>query len=713
MTSWFTARHWRGFAAAAAALVLVVATGHWAEQRELQTQMEALRQAAAAHALGLRGLVEKHDFLPHAAARHPGVHALLRAPRDAALQARVNDYFADLQATTGAAALYLVDRDGLTLSASNWNTPSSFVGQYYRQRAYFEDAVQGRRGFFYGLGLTTGQSGLFIAEPVRVEGAILGVVVVKISLEALQATWMRVADPVLLRDSRGIVFLSGEPAWLFHSVRPVSALDARWIAEHEQYADRARFDLLPWTVEARHDASAFVLRTVVQGRRRNLLALDTPLPELGWTLTNTTDMKEVQQARRAARTLTALALALLLLGVLYWRLREKRFVEQRAARLELERRVEERTRDLQEAHAFRKAMEDSLLVGMRARDPDGKIIYVNPAFCAMVGYSAEDLLGCRPPYPYWHPDDLDKQARESDDALQGRAAPHGFESRLRHKDGHDVITMVYSAPLVDAQGVHQGTMSSVVDITAQKQAQARQRDQELRLQRSARLASVGEMASTLAHELNQPLMALSNFAVAARALAAHGSPDMLGNALDEIVGQSKRASEIVKRVRAFINPQRGQYESLAMESVILHAETLLKPELQRQGVGLDVRVDPALDDAGVLVRGDRVLLEQVLVNLIQNAMQAVQDQPPHRRCIALSCRATRQGLCTSVADQGPGIPPAQLEQVFAPFFTTKPDGLGLGLNICRTIVEAHGGVITVENGADGGAIFSFTLPTVP
>jgi PAS domain S-box-containing protein len=705
-------RHWRRLIAAAGALILIAVSGNLAEQHELQSKTDALRQAAEANALGLRGLVEKHNFLPHAAARHPDVQNLLRAPRDAALQARVNDYFADLQATTGAAALYLIDRTGLTLAASNWNLPSSFVGQSYRQRPYFEDAIQGRRGFFYGLGLTPGQSGLFIAEPVRVQGDILGVAVVKISLEPLQATWMRGADPVVLRDSRGIVFLSTVPDWLFHGIRPVSALDARWVAEHGQYGSRQRFDPLPWRLEAQRGTPGFVLRTAVQERRMKLLALDTPLPELGWTLTVTTDMKEVTQARQAALALSALAVALLLLGVLYWRLREKRFLEQRSARLELERRVEERTRDLEEAHAFRKAMEDSLLVGMRARDPEGKIIYVNPALCAMVGYRAEELLGRRPPYPYWHPDDLEKQARESDDALQGRATPHGFESRLRHRDGHDVITMVYTAPLVDAQGLRRGWMSSVVDITAQKQAEARQRDQELRLQRSARLASVGEMASTLAHELNQPLMALSNFAVAAQALAAQGSSEMLPGALEEIVEQSKRASEIVKRVRAFINPQRAHYEILTMESVITHAETLLKPELQRDGVTLKL----LLAGAGAPVRGDRVLLEQVLVNLIHNALHAMQDQSlpsPQRRSIELSTRRVEQGLRITVADHGPGIPADQLEQVFAPFFTTKADGLGLGLNICRTIVEAHGGFMTVENPLGGGAAFSFTLPTVP
>jgi C4-dicarboxylate-specific signal transduction histidine kinase len=251
-------------------------------------------------------------------------------------------------------------------------------------------------------------------------------------------------------------------------------------------------------------------------------------------------------------------------------------------------------------------------------------------------------------------------------------------------------------------------MRSVVDITAQKQAEARQRDQEVRLQRSARLASVGEMASTLAHELNQPLMALSNFAVAARALAAQAAPaEMLAGALDEIVEQSQRASEIVKRVRAFINPKRGHYENLAIEGVVAHAAALLGPELQQAGVNLQL----TLGDGGALVRGDRVLLEQVLVNLIHNAMHALQDRPRGR--IDVASRRTDQGVCVTVGDDGPGIPPEQFDQIFAPFFTTRPDGLGLGLNICRTIVEAHGGFMTVDNPPSGGAAFSFTLPVAP
>ena len=708
MGAWLNRRRVFYFFAAIGAIMLIVASGRWAERLELEVKTNALRQAAAAQALGLRGLVEKHDFLPHAAARHPDVRDLLRVPEDSILRGKVNDYFADMQRTTGASALYLIDDAGLTIATSNWNLPSSFLGHSYHQRPYFEDAMRGKRGIFYGLGMTTGQSGLFIAEPVTSAGKILGVVVVKISLEPLQSTWIASSDPVMLRDRHGIVFLSSIPEWLFHSKSAVSAANVRWIAEHVQYGNRNRFDVLPWRVEASRDMDSFVLRTMLKGQSARLLAVDTPLPELGWTLTVTSSMKEVIQAREAAVMLTALIVTLVFVGTLYWRLRENRFAEQQSARVELERRVEERTRDLQKVHAFQKAMENSLLVGMRARDPEGKIIYVNPSLCAMTGYSTEELLGCRPPYPYWHPDDLEKQARESAAALQGQATPHGFESRIRHKDGHDVITMVYTAPLVDAQGLHCGWMSSVVDITEQKQAEAREREQDLRLQRSARLASIGEIASTLAHELNQPLMALSNFAIAARALAAQGSSDMLADALNEIVGQSTRASEIVKRVRTFINPQRALYEKVSILAIISHAETLLKPELQRNGAYLSI----SPSDSGALVRGDQVLLEQVIVNLIHNAVQAICHLPTQYRCIELAVEHTGQAVRLTVSDQGPGIPIERLDQVFTPFYTSKPNGLGLGLSICRTIVEAHGGTITAENSPGRGTAFSVTLPTV-
>ena len=691
---------------------LIGLSSEWAARRELQHRTEALHQAVQVYTLGLRGMAEKYDYLPYAAARYPDIQALLMHPRDPALQARANRIFEELQGRTDSAALYVIDAQGTAVASSNWNTGESFVGQSYLQRPYFEFAMQGRRSAFYGVGMTTGRPGLFIAEPVRRQGRVIGAVAVKVSLDEVARAWAQASDPVLLLDARGIVFLSSVDDWLYRSSRPLSPPDLRWIAEHHQYGERQDYPALPWVLERQADRAEYRLSSRLEGRQRHWLALDATLPELGWTLTVTTDLAEVAQARQLTLVLATLVSAVLLFGALYWKQRERRFAEQRQARLELEQRVQERTQDLQKAHAFQKAMEDSLAVGVRARDLEGRIIYVNPALCEMLGYRAEELLGSTQPYPYWHPDDLERHRRESEATQQGKPMPQGFESRVRHRDGHDVITRVYTAPLIDAEGRQQGWMSSVVDITAQKQAEARQREQALQLQRSARLASLGEMASTLAHELNQPLMALSNFALAARALAAQatvpaaGGGALLISALDDIVAQSHRAGEIVKRIRGFIRPQRSHRESCQLPQLFEPVLGLLQAELQAQQARIDLQLPPDLPP----VRADRVLLEQVLINLLQNALQITQDLPLARRGVEVRAHRLDQAVQIDIRDHGPGIPETLQEQVFAPFFSTKPDGLGLGLSICRTLVEAHGGRLWAHPHPEGGAVFSFTLP---
>lgn len=692
-------------------LVLIALAGRWAEQRELQSKTSALQQSALANTLGLIGIAERHGFLPFVAARHPDIAALLRQPDNAAMQGQVNRYLTALKQRTDAAALYVMSRDGLTLAASNWDTPDSFVGQNYRQRPYFFEAMQGQRSYFYGVGLTTGAPGFFIAEPVSVQEQVVGVIVVKVSLAAVEQSWRQSPDPIVLMDSRHIVFLSSEPQWLYHSLQTLSAADLGYLRLHGQYGKDRAHPLLPWQLNRLPNATTYQITSTLNGNPRELLALETPVPGLGWSVTVTSDLRSITQARQEALALASLTAVVLLLAALYWRLREQRFAEQRQARQELEHRVQERTRQLEDAQAFRKAMEDALAVGMQARDPQGRIVYVNRAFCAMVGYSAEELLECLPPYPYCHPDERDNAMPPEPQALTDAdaAVPHGTETRLRHHDGHDVQALIYTAPLINAAGRNQGSMSSIVDITAQKNVENRQRAQERQLQRSARLASLGEMASTLAHELNQPLMAVSNFALAARTIASQAQMGMLVTALDDIVEQSARASDIVKRVRGVINPRHGSYEPCDVTTVVEHALTLLKHELAQHKVNVSTALGVNLPP----VRVNRVLLEQVLVNLLQNAMQALEESGNSVRQITVQADVVERGIEVQVSDNGPGIAPDHLDQVFMPFFSTRAEGLGLGLAICRTIIEAHGGHLRADASAAGGAQFTFSLPLNP
>jgi two-component system sensor histidine kinase DctS len=245
----------------------------------------------------------------------------------------------------------------------------------------------------------------------------------------------------------------------------------------------------------------------------------------------------------------------------------------------------------------------------------------------------------------------------------------------------------------------------VVDITAQKSAEQRQRQNDEQLQHAQRLASLGEMASTLAHELNQPLMALSNFASAAKAFAEQGKQELLASSLDETMAQAQRSAEIVRRIRGFVRQRTAGAEDCAVPALLANVLALLQGEMRAQQARAVVRVPADLPS----VRGDRVLLEQVLLNLVLNSLQAMQSTAPERRVVELEAALVDGRMRITVADRGPGIDAALAEQVFAPFFTTKPGGLGLGLNICRTIVEGHRGRLWFANRADGGTVFMLEL----
>ena len=698
---------WRAAFMVVVAALMVWAGGEWAGQQEREAQWDNLRRAGEVQTLALRGVATRYSYLPHTAGQHPLVTALLRQPASRALRDEANAHLEGINRQAGSDALYVMAPDGTTLAASNWATPRSFVDQNYGNRPYFKDAMQGRSGRFYGVGKTTGEPGLFFSAPVRDGGGrVLGVIAVKVSLQPIVATWDQLRDPVVLLDERGIAFL-GAPDWLYKTSRPLGEAEVRAVQAVEQYGGHWRPVALPWETRQLRGEPGLDIRTL--GDSRWFLGLYEAVPELDWTLVLMADRQVVTQARRQTWALLSLAAAVLILGTLYWELRERRLRETQQAQAELERRVQERTRELQQEHALRQSMEDSLLVGMRARDLEGRIVYVNAAFCDMVGYRREELIGRLPPYPYWHPDDLERHWQDSRMTLAGQAAPGGFESRLRHRDGRDVLTMVYTARLIDGSGRHTGWMSSVVDITEQKKAQELQRQHEAQLQRVQRVVTVGEMVSTLAHELNQPLGALVNYASAARAFAAQGQTGLLDDSLVALSTQAQRAADFVHRIRRWVKLHPEQRETCDLREVIEQSlHLLLQAEARRQGVPLRVETPPG----ACCVRGDRVLLEQVVINLGNNALQAMQAATSATPELVLRLSMADGRVRLDVLDRGPGLPDGSVERLFEPFYTTRAQGLGLGLNICRTIVESMGGVLQAGNRPGGGAVFTMTLPAL-
>ncbi|WP_291011298.1 PAS domain S-box protein [Hydrogenophaga sp.] len=384
--------------------------------------------------------------------------------------------------------------------------------------------------------------------------------------------------------------------------------------------------------------------------------------------------------------------------------------------------------EVAEALAFRKAMENSLVTGLRARDMDGRITYVNPAFCQMVGYSAEELLGAGLPAPWWPPERVDEYQHRRSLRLSGQNLPReGYESVFQRRDGTRFPVLIIEAPLIDAQGQQTGHMSAMLDITEQRRIEDLNRASQDRLQATARLTTVGEMASLLSHELNQPLAAIASYATGTLNLLEdgnnRGTPDELRQAMRRIGEQADRAGRVIKSVADFVRRREQTREAVAPLDLVDAIAPLLSLQAKKLGIRLQIDFAPALPP----VWCDRTLIEQVLLNLARNGMQAMPEGHPTLvsglrvlRLAATQPRLSARGVGGSlshkawvefsVTDHGEGLSDAVASQLFTPFFTTKAEGMGLGLSLCRTVVEQHGGALSFDPALPRGTVFRFTLP---
>jgi two-component system, LuxR family, sensor histidine kinase DctS len=377
-------------------------------------------------------------------------------------------------------------------------------------------------------------------------------------------------------------------------------------------------------------------------------------------------------------------------------------------------------RELANALAFRKAMEDSLVTGLRARDLDGRITYVNPAFCEMTGFEAGELLGKLAPMPYWPPELADEYRERQAVRLAGQGPPRdGYESVFMRRDGARFSVLVFEAPLINAQGQQTGWMSAILDVSEQRRMEELSRTSQERLQATSRLATAGEMASMLSHELNQPLAAISSYASGTLNMMQPGHalpPEDVQHALQRIAEQAERAGKVIKSVHDFVRRREQARERIAPAALLDAVMPLVQLQARKLGVRVTVKLEPDCPS----VDADRVLVEQVLLNLARNGMQAMDQTPLTQRELTLWVGQAddKPGAGThthwvqfEVADRGAGIDEATAQRLFTPFFSTKAEGMGIGLSLARTVVEQHGGALSFEARAGSGTVFRFTLPT--
>ena len=251
-------------------------------------------------------------------------------------------------------------------------------------------------------------------------------------------------------------------------------------------------------------------------------------------------------------------------------------------------------------------------------------------------------------------------------------------------------------------------LDTAVDITARKDAAEHERLHNDQMQQTARLVSMGEMASSLAHELNQPLAAINSYASGCRNLLSQTQPNLhqLDQAITKMSEQAKRAGQIIRGIREFVQRQAPHRQSCRIEELLNTAQSLLKSELQKNRVKLSLELEPHLPP----LYADAVMLEQVIFNLMRNAIEAMHSTSIDKRSLHVRLSRDDEQLRVVIADRGTGIAPEQLEQLFKPFYTTKTTGMGMGLNICRSIIEHHQGRMWVEPNPGGGCRFIFTVP---
>ena len=576
---------WKGYA---------VATDSYLREATAQATT-ALRLAVTA----LDGHLNRYQALPALIADHEDVQELVTRPRDRRLRDAVNAYLKDINGLLHSSDIYVITPDGDTIAASNYDGPTSFVGQNFSYRPYFQEALRGQQSRFYALGTTSLKRGYYFGSPIQIGDEIRGVIVFKVDVESIEASWQGGEYRIFVSDPEGIIFMSGDPDWLYSSILPLTSERLARTEASRRYADAT---LRPLPIAESNSPGHRFMTVSSDGSSREYLVLSQYMPDADWTVNVLVDT-----ASAYTQALTTVAAALLLIclaglgmaTVLQRRARlNERISMQAEAQAELEHRVDERTADLARVNA---QIEEEI---------------------------AERRL---------------------------------TEQQLRRTQ----------ADLIQA----------------------------------GKLAGLGQMSAALSHEFNQPLAAAKTYADSAALLIERGRSDEASDNIRRISGLVDRMAAISKHLRNFARKPNEKLGPVPVEEVVRDTMEIVSVRLKAAAASIDID----LGDAPLVVRAGSVRLQQVLVNIISNAADAVEGLDD--RTIRLRARREDGKVVLTISDRGPGIPPAIAERIFDPFFSTKGvgKGLGLGLSISYNIIKDFGGSLVATNLAEGGAEFRIEL----
>ena len=594
-------------------ILLMIALGYvtylYSEKNAIKALGENGQRQLELHARTVESEINKYNYLPSVLELESNVSDLLNNP-SAELRAKVNDYLEGLNRRSRSRAIYVLDTTGRVLATSNWRDADSYLGEDLSFRAYYQDAIRGLPGRFYGIGSTTGEPGYYLAHGLEEKGKIIGVAVIKVRLEALEERWQRARLEAFVSDENGIIILSSDPARRLKSVRPLTAEIKERLARSLQYYWWPLNELVPLERESIADGVeklTFPANTSVDHEHTvvSYLAQTRELADTPWHLTLLTPLEDLRREAANQGMLVAVACALVAFLLIAWNERRKVISTRLAAREaleqannELERRITDRTADL----------------------------------------------------------------RASNERLKGQ-------------------------------------------IRERRQAEETLRQAQDELIQAGKLAAIGQMSTSIAHELNQPLAALRTLSGNTVRFLERGALDTASANLRTINDLVDRMGRITASLRAFA--RRGEDKGQASLSKAVEAALqLLAARLDNASLELHQQID----DVELAI--DQTRLEQILVNLIGNALDAMQAQPLPILWLEGDVFEGRYRL--RVRDNGHGIDAEARKHLFEPFFTTKPgeQGLGLGLTLSASLATAAGGTLNAEHPAEGGTMFVLVLPLV-
>lgn len=641
--------------------------------------------------------------------------------------------------TYQADVCYLIDGQGVTIASSNRNATDSFVGHNYAFRPYFQWAMEESSPAlraYMALGVTSGKRGIYYSHPVYVGGQQdpLGVAVIKAPIEPLEREFVKDYDGiVMLTDPHGLIFITNRNEWILKSLSELTPDEILNIQAKRQFGPG------PWLwtgLRIIDDTHAVDDSGIKYLYHQNALE-NYP----GWKLVFLSDIDAILKRVHGPliRSSGYLILTLCVItGLMVFFLfhtanreidrRLKAEDALRQAHDDLERRVAERTsaltltvdelqkeiaerrraeEALRESEEKHRTLTENLSVGIFRSTPGakGNYIDVNSAYMRMFGFDNKDELLSLYAYDlYCNPQDRNifNQKMIRDGAVKNE------EIVFKRKDGTPFYGSATAVAIKNEAGEITHYDGILEDITELRHAKEEARKRREELAHLGRVATMGELSASLAHELNQPLTAiLSNAQAALRYLDA--DPVNLAEIRDiltDIVADDRRAGKVIQRLRNLFRKGEIQSAPVNINELIQEVISLITTEAMIRNVVIETRLDDRLE----LVSGDKIHLQQVMINFILNASDALAATVEgQRRIIIATARTPDNQVQIGVTDNGSGLAEDVLDYMIEPFYTTKPEGMGMGLSINRTIINAHGGKMWAVNNPDRGTTFYFTL----